>query len=114
MVFSLAQILFSRHIVNIFLSMDRSIIGLKFSGGPFGLPGFCSGVRMPSVISSGCSPVFAVVLYMSAIILYTFVGAYFISSAFISSIPVLLLFFSLCAASSISSLLKGVVISHGL
>ena len=27
--------------VMIFLSMDSNIIGLRFSGGPFGLPGFC-------------------------------------------------------------------------
>ena len=94
-VFSLVQILFTRHIARIFRNMDSSIIDLRFSGGPFGLPGFCSGVRMPSVISSGCSPVFAGLLYMSAINSNIFIGAYFISSAFISSIPELLLF-SVC------------------
>ena len=90
------------------------MIGLKFSGGPLAFPGFCSGVNIPAISSSGCFPVFAVVLYISAIVSKTFSGAYLISSAFISSIPVFLLFLTLRAAFSISSLSKGVVISHGL
>ena len=51
LVFSLFHILFSKHIVNIFLSMDRSMIGLRFSGGPLAFPGFCSGVKIPAISS---------------------------------------------------------------
>ena len=44
-------------IVRIFLSTLSSIIGLKFSGGPFAFPGFDSGVSIPRLSSSGNSPV---------------------------------------------------------
>ena len=45
-----------------FLSTDKSIMGLEFSGGPLVFPGFCRGVKIPAISSSGCFPVFAAVL----------------------------------------------------
>ncbi len=39
--------------VNSFLCIDKSMIALKLSGGPFVLPSFCSGVRIPATSSSG-------------------------------------------------------------
>ena len=101
-----------RQIVSNFLNTDKSIIGRKFPGGPFFFPGFGSGVRMPILSSSGGFPSFAVVLSMC----YIFVnrrGAYFICSACMSSIPLLLPFFMLLAASYISSPVKGVIMAHG-
>ena len=47
-----------RHIARTFLSMESRIIGLRFDSGPLGFPGFCGGVKMPSFISLGYSPVF--------------------------------------------------------
>ena len=52
-----------KQIVISFPSIDKSMIGLRFSGGPFFFPGFGSGVKMPIVSSSGAGgfPYFAVV-----------------------------------------------------
>ena len=52
---------------NIFLRTDKRIIGRRFDVGPFGFPGFCSAVKIPCVISFGCFPVAAILLYISAI-----------------------------------------------
>ena len=45
---NLFYILLIRHIVNVFRSTDRSTIGRRFTGGPFFLPGFCSGQSIQS------------------------------------------------------------------
>ena len=45
---------------SIFLSIDRSIIGLRFLTGPLGLPGLGSGTKSPRLISVGLCPVSAV------------------------------------------------------
>ena len=52
-----------KQIVSRFPSIDKSMIGLRFSGGPFFFPCFGSGVKMPIVSSSGAGgfPSFAVV-----------------------------------------------------
>ena len=46
-----------------FPSADKSMIGRRFSGGPFFFPGFGSGVKMPILSWSGAGgfPSFAVV-----------------------------------------------------
>ena len=43
-----------------FRGTDKSMIGRRFSDGPFFLPGFGSGVKMPILSSSGGFPSFAV------------------------------------------------------
>ena len=47
--------------------MDNRIIGLRCSGGPLGFPGFGRGLRIPSLISSGWSPVAAILLSRFAV-----------------------------------------------
>ena len=69
LVFNLSQVRLMRHIVSNFLNTDKSIIGRKFSGGPFFFPGFGSGVRIPILSSSGGFPSFAVVF--SIYVLYS-------------------------------------------
>ena len=81
------------HIVSIFLKTDKSMIGLRFSGGPFFFPGLGNGVKMPICLSHGMFPSFAVVLNISAMLLCMEAGAYLMCSALISSMPVLLPFF---------------------
>ena len=52
---------------SIFLRIDRSIIGLKFLTGPFGLPGLGRGFKIPNFISVGVSPVVAALFRMFVI-----------------------------------------------
>ena len=73
------------HIVSIVLKTDKSMIGLRFSGGHFFPPGFGNGVKMPICISDGGFPIFAVVLNISAMLLCIEAGAYLMCSAFISA-----------------------------
>ena len=47
---------FMRQVANIFLMADNMIIGLRFAHGPFFLPGFWSGVRIPRLSSIGVFP----------------------------------------------------------
>ena len=69
LVFNLSQVRLMRQIVSNFLNNDRSIIGRKFSGGPFFFPGFGNGIKMPILSSSGGFPSFAVVFRICAIFL---------------------------------------------
>ncbi len=95
------------HIARIFLRIDNNIIGLRFSGGPFFFPGFCSGTRCPNFISFGYFPVFTMLFNSSAICWWTVIGAYLRCSALSRSHPALLLFFSEFTAVCISSDVKG-------
>ena len=61
-------------IARIFLSVDHSMIGLKFAGGPCGFPGLGSGSSTPSITSFEMLPVFAISLKMYAICWYTILG----------------------------------------
>ena len=73
---SRSQIRFSSVMVRILRRMDSSIIGLRLSQGSsvfFGLA-FYSGRSIPVLISLGRFPVSAVVLYMLAITLCTFIN----------------------------------------
>ena len=56
LVFNLSQVRLMRQIVSNFLNTDKSIIGRKFSDGPFFFHGFGSGVRMQILSSSGGFP----------------------------------------------------------
>ena len=58
--------LFIIQTANIFLRTDKRIIGRRFDVGPFGFPGFCSALKIQYVISFGCFPVAAILLYVSA------------------------------------------------
>ena len=80
--------------VRIFLRILSKIIGLRFSGGPLGFPGFCMGYRRPCTSAFGISPVVAVELYISAICLWIDIGAYLINSACSLSGPAALSLFS--------------------
>ena len=55
---------FFMHTARTFLIIDRSVIGQTFWTGPFGFPGFCIGVIIPSVNSGGCFPVSDMLLYL--------------------------------------------------
>ena len=48
--------------MRIFLNILRRIIGLRFAGGPLGLPGLGSGSSSPCIRADGVSPVAAVLL----------------------------------------------------
>ena len=80
---NLELILFIIQTANIFLRTDKRIIGRRFDVGPFGFPGFCSALKIPCVISFGCFPVAAILLYIAAIFSYTTSGEYFVSSTLI-------------------------------
>ena len=54
-------------IAKIFLNVDNKMTGLRFAGGPSFFPGFGNGTNIPSIISSGPSPVFAISLNISYI-----------------------------------------------
>ena len=69
------------HIVSFFIITDKSMLGLRFSGGPFFFPGFGNGVKMPICISDGGFTYFAVVLNISAMLFCMEAGAYFMCSA---------------------------------
>ena len=86
---TLSPIHLIRHIASTFFSMESKIMGLRFDSGPLGFLGFCSGVKMPSIISLGYSPVF----YISFRILAISSPLYLSCSARISPPPGLLLFF---------------------
>ena len=77
------------------------MIGLRFSGGPLGFPGFCIGCRIPLTRASGVSPVAAVLLKMSAISSKVETGAYLMNSALSWSGPAALLLLSRLARPSI-------------
>ena len=47
---NLKLILFIIQTANIFLRTNKRIIGERFDIGPFGFPGFCSALKIPSVI----------------------------------------------------------------
>ena len=89
-----APILLIRHIARIFLSMDKSIIGLRLVSGPLCFPGFCSGVRIPSLISFGYSPVLDISFRIFVISVDVISPPSFSCSALMLSPPALLLFFS--------------------
>ena len=57
---SLLKVLFTTIMASIFLKTDRRIIGLRFLGGPLGLPGFGNGINCPRVSSFGFTPVSAI------------------------------------------------------
>ena len=76
----LELILFIIQTANIFLRTNKRIIGQGFNVGPFCFPGFCSAIKIPCMISSGCFPVAAILLYISAIFSYTISDEYFIYS----------------------------------
>ena len=61
---SLSTMRFFMHTVRTFLIIDRSVIGQTFWTGPFGFPGFCIGVIIPSVNSGGCFRVSDMLLYL--------------------------------------------------
>ena len=62
---NLELILFIIQTANIFLRTDKRIIGRRFDVGPFGFPGFCSALKIPGMISFGCFPVAAILLYVA-------------------------------------------------
>ena len=104
---TLSPILLIRHIARTFLSMESRIIGLRFDSGPLGFPGFCSGVKMPSFISLGYSPVFDISFKILAISFGVSSPPYLSCSALISSPPGLLLFFMDLMAFPTSSAVNG-------
>ena len=53
--------------------VESKMIGLRFAGGPCGLFGLGSGVKIPSLSSFGNSPVSADLFKISAIVLYCIV-----------------------------------------
>ena len=55
---------------NIFLKTDKRIMGLRFFGGPLGLPGLGKGINCPKVNSVGFSPVSAILFSISAIMFF--------------------------------------------
>ena len=106
---SILLIIQNIQIARIFLSMDSSMIGLRFAGGPCGFPGIGNGTSTSSITSSGMLPVFAISLKISAICWYTVL----IISALMLCITVLLLFFNLLTDFHISSSMNGLFISVG-
>ena len=52
---SLSTMRFFMHTARTILFMDRSVIGRRFWTCPFGFPGFCAGIIIPSVNSGGCT-----------------------------------------------------------
>lgn len=52
---------------NIFLETVKRIIGQSFDVGLLHFPGFCSVLKISCLISFGCFPVAAIILYLSAI-----------------------------------------------
>ena len=107
------HVLLIKHIVRIFRKIE-SRIGLRFTTGPLCFPGFCSGLKKPSVSSMIFSPDSATLLKISAISLCISSGAYLMSSAWISSGPALFPFFSDLAAYFISPSVKGCLILRGV
>ena len=101
------------HMAKIFLMTESRMMGLKFAGGPCGYPGLGRGTSIPSFSSSGYSPDLAMLLNISAILLWITSGLYFSSSAHMLSVPALLLFRSDLIAFLISSCVKGLTISFG-
>ena len=75
--------------------------------------GLGRGTSIPSFSSSGYSPDLAMLLNISAILLWITSGLYFSSSAHMLSVPALLLFRSDLIAFLISSCVKGLTISFG-
>ena len=71
---NLELIVFIIQTANIFLRTDKRIIGRRFDVGPFRFPGFCSALKIPCLISFGCFPVAAILLYIAAIFSYTTSG----------------------------------------
>ena len=78
-----AKLLLTTIIAKIFLSMDRSIIGLRFLTGPFGLPGLGRGISCPKLSSKGLFPVSAMLFRICAICSKTISGLFLTNSAFI-------------------------------
>ena len=102
-----------RQMARIFLIIESRIIGRRFAGGPCFFPGFGRGVSIPDFISAGYLPVLAMVFSSVAIPLCISGGPYFTYSACSPSSPTLFWFFMLLDAFSISSGVKGVLISAG-
>ena len=71
-------ILFIIQTGNIFVIRDNRIIGRKFDVAVFGLPSFCSALKNPCLISYGCLPVVAILLYISKSVSRTTPGEYFV------------------------------------
>ena len=87
--------------------------GGGFAGGPCFFPGYGRGVSIPDLMSAGYLSVLAMVFSSVAIPLCISGGPYFTYSAFSPSSPTLFWFFMLLDAFSISSGVKGVLISAG-
>ncbi len=102
-----------RQMARIFLIIESRIIGRRFAGGPCFFPGFGRGVSIPDLISAGYLPVLAMVFSSVAIPLCISGGPYFTYYAFSPSSPMLFWFFMLLDAFSISSGVKGILISAG-
>ena len=96
-----------------FLIIESRIIRRRFAGGPCFFPGFGRGVSIPNLISAGYLPVLAMVFSSVAIPLCIAGGPYLTYSACSPSSPTLFWFFMLLDAFSISSGVKGVLISAG-
>ena len=62
---------------NIFLSIDKSITGLRFFTGPFGLPGLGKGISCPRLSSNGLFPVSAISFSICAMCSKTMFGLFF-------------------------------------
>ena len=62
---------------NIFLRVDNKMTGLRLPLGPAFLPGFWSGINMPSFISVGYTPDSDMRLNISAIYTNMISGPYF-------------------------------------
>ena len=90
------------------------MIGRRCSGGHVFFPGFGSGVKMPILSSSGGFPsfVYNVLCFREQLVAHILGDPYFICSACMSSIPLLLPLFMLLAALYISSPVKGVIMAH--
>ena len=96
------------HMARIFLMTESRMMCLRFAGGPCDFRGLERGTSIPSFSSSGYSPDLAMLLNISAILMWMTSGLYFSSSAHMLSVPVLLLFCSDLIAFLISSCVKGV------
>ena len=101
------------HMAKMFLMTESRMMGHRFAGGPCGFPGLGRGPSIPSFSSSGYSPDLAMLLSISAILVWMTPGLYFSSSAHMLSCPALLLFRSDLIAFLISSCVKGLNISFG-
>ena len=78
-----SKLLLTTIMANIFLSIDKSMIGLRFFTGPFGLPGLGRGMSCPKLSSKGLFPVPAILFKICAIWLKTVSGLFLTSSALI-------------------------------